>query len=91
MQKYTPRLAHLERGGVDLDLPSLPVDDAGEDQGQTRAGVHLVVDLASADAAPPQGDLASVGFEKADIANQAAAGDVGTGDRQGPVRNKRTL
>ena len=29
-----------------------PVDDAGEDQGQTRARIHRVVDLASADAAP---------------------------------------
>ena len=34
------------------DLPGLPVDDAGEDQGQARARVHLVVDLAGADAPP---------------------------------------
>ena len=42
-------------------------------------------------AAPPQGDLASIGFEKAGIANQTGARDVGVGDRQGSVRNKRTL
>ena len=34
-------------------------------------------------AAPPQGDLASAGFEKAGIANQTGARDVGVGDRQG--------
>ena len=42
-------------------------------------------------AAPPQGDLASVGFEKAGIANQTVARDVGIGDRQGSVRNKRSF
>ena len=40
-------------------------------------------------AASPQGDLASVGFEKAGIANQTGARDVGVGDRHGSVRNKR--
>ena len=42
-------------------------------------------------AAPPQGDLASVGFEKTGIANQTGARDVGVGDRQGSVRNKRLV
>ena len=31
-------------------------------------------------AAPPQGDLASIDFEKAGIANQTEARDVGIGD-----------
>ena len=39
-------------------------------------------------AAPPQGDLAAAGFEKAGIANQTGARDVGVGDRHGFVRNK---
>ena len=34
-------------------------------------------------AAPPQGDLASIGFEKTGIANQTGARDVGVGDQQG--------
>ena len=41
-------------------------------------------------AAPPQGDLASVGFEKAGIANQTEVRDVGTRDRQDSVRKKRS-
>ena len=36
-------------------------------------------------------DLASVGFEKAGIANQTGARDVGVGDRHGSVRNKCSL
>ena len=36
-------------------------------------------------------DLASVGFEKVGIANQTGPGKVGVGDRQGSVRNKRSL
>ena len=42
-------------------------------------------------AAPPQGGLPSVGFQKAGIANQTGARDIGTGDRQGSVRNKRSF
>ena len=42
-------------------------------------------------AAPPQGDLASAGLEKAGIANQTGARDVGVSDRHGSVRNKRPL
>ena len=34
----------------------------------------------------PQSDLASVGFERAGIANQTGAREVGAGDRQGSVR-----
>ena len=42
-------------------------------------------------AAPPQGDLASVGFQKAGFANQTGSRDVGIGDRQASVRNKRSF
>ena len=42
-------------------------------------------------AAPPQGDLAAVGLEKAGFANQTGARDVGVGDRHGAVRNKRAF
>ena len=41
-------------------------------------------------AAPPQGDLASVGFEKAGIANQTGARGVVIGGRHSSVRNKRS-
>ena len=51
----------------------------------------LVGETQSVVAAQPQGDLASAGFEKAGIANQMGARDVGVGDRQGSVRNKRSL
>ena len=86
VRKYTPRVAHLERGGINLDfaveddvLPSAEPTHEGDLVGKTQSIV----------AAPPKGDLASVGFEKAGIANQAGARDVGIGDRQGSVRNKR--
>ena len=96
--KYTPRTAHLELGGVDLDLAVeddvLPLDradvpqqvgvereigrygqaqnlpglPAGEDQGQARARVHLVVDLAGADASPlPAVDGPRPGVELLDL------------------------
>ena len=46
----------------------LPVDDAGEDQGQARARVHLVVDLAGADAPPlPVVDGPRQGVELLDL------------------------
>ena len=67
MQKYTLRVAHLERGGINLDfaveddvLPSAEPPHEGDRVGETQSIV----------AAPPQRDLASVGFEKAGIANQ---------------------
>ena len=85
-QKYTLRVAHFERGGINLDfaveddvLPSAEHTHEGDQIGETPSIV----------AAPPQGDLASVGFQKAGIANQTGARDVGVGDRQGSVRNKR--
>ncbi len=57
------------------------------------AAVHDLVLVNVADqsivAAPPQGDLASIGFQKAGITNQTEARGVGVGDRQGSVRNKR--
>ena len=80
------RDAHLEHGGINLDfaveddlLPSAEHTHEGDQIGETQSIV----------AVPPQGDLASVGFQKAGIANQTEARDVGTGDRQGSVRNKR--
>ena len=70
MQKYTPRVAHLERGEINLDfaveddvLPSAEPTHEGDRVGETQSIVE----------APPQGDLASIGFEKAGIANQAGA------------------
>ena len=88
VEKYTLRVAHLERGGINIDfaveedvLPSAEPLHKGDLVGETQSIV----------AAPPQGDLASVGFEKAGIANQTGARDVGVGDRQGSVRNKRPL
>ena len=60
-------------------LPSdEPTHEAGP-VGETRSIV----------AVPPQGELASLGFEKAGIANQTGARDGWVGDRQGSVRNKR--
>ena len=52
---------------------------------------RLVGETQSIVAAPPQGDLAAAGFEKAGIANQTGTRDVGIGDRQRSVRNKRSL
>ena len=88
VQKYTVRVAHLELVGVNLDfaveddvLPSAKPTHEGDLVGETQSIV----------AAPPQGDLASVGFEKTGIANQTGARDVGVGDRHSSVRNKRSL
>ena len=76
--KYTVRVAQLERGGVNLDfavvddiLPSAEHTHKGDRVGETQSIV----------ATPPQGDLAPVGFEKAGIANQTGARDVGVGNR----------
>ena len=52
---------------------------------------RLVGETQTIVAAPPQGDLASIDFEKAGIANQTEARDVGARDRHGSVRNKRSL
>ncbi len=86
--KYTVRVAQLERGGANLDfavvddiLPSAEHTHKGDRVGETQSIV----------AAPPQGDLAPVGFEKAGIANQTGARGVEAGDRLGSVRNKRSL
>ena len=57
---------------------------------RTRA-VQIFPNSENKVAAPPQGGLPSVGFQKAGIANQTRAKDVGVGDRQGSVRNKRSL
>ena len=87
-QNRTLRVAHLERGGINLDfavedevLPSAEPTHEGDLVGETQSIVM----------APPQGDLAPIGFEKAGIANQTGTRDVGVEDRQGSVRNKRSL
>ena len=74
------------RHGINLDfaveddvLPSAEHTHEGDRVDETQSSV----------AVPPQGDLASIGFEKAGIANQTGARDIGVGDRQGSVRNKR--
>ena len=88
VQKYTVRIAHLEHGGINFNfaveddvLPSAEHTHQGDQIGETQSIV----------AAPPQSDLASAGFEKTGIANQTGARDVGTGDQQGSVRNKRSF
>ena len=88
MQQDTLRVTHLELGVVNLDfaeeddvLPSADLAHEGDLVGETQSIV----------AAPPQGERTAVGFEKAGIPNQTEARDVGTGDLQGSVRNKRTL
>ena len=82
MQKYTLRVAHLELGGVNLDFAV--EDDVLPFAEHTHEG-DLVGETQSIVAAPPQGDLASVGFKKAGIANQ-------TGSRgQGKWRDPRSF
>ena len=77
MQKYTLRVAHLELGGINLDFSV--EDDVFPSAEHTHEG-DLVGETQPIVAAPPQGDLASDGFEKAGIANQTGARDVGVGD-----------
>ena len=86
--KTAVRDVHLEHGGANIDfaveddiLPSAEPTHEGDLVGETQSIV----------AAPPQGDLASVGFKKAGSANQTGVRDVGVGDRQGSVRNKRSF
>ena len=86
VQKYTLSVAHLERGGINLDFAV--EDDVLPSAEHTHEG-DRVDETQSIVAVPPQGDLASAGFEKAGIENQTGARDVGIGDRQGSVRNKR--
>ena len=82
------RVAHLERGGINLDFAV--EDDVLPSAEHTHEG-DRVDETQSIVAVPPQGDLASIGFEKAGIANQTGARDIGVGDRQGSVRNKRSF
>ena len=82
--------SHLQ-GGEPQDLP---VNLHGRLLGTSAEHTHdgdLVGDPQLIVAAPPQGDLASVGLEKAGLANQTGARDVGIGDRHGAVRHKRTF
>ena len=79
------------QGGEPQDLP---VNLQGRLLGKSAEHTHegdLVGEPQLIVAAPPQGDLASVGLEKAGIANQTGARDVGVGDRHGAVRNKRAF
>ena len=73
------RVAHLERGGINLDFAV--EDDVLPSAEHTHEG-DRVDETQSIVAVPPQGDLASIGLEKVGIANQTGARDVGTGDRQ---------
>ena len=73
------RVAHLERGGINLDFAV--EDDVLPSAEHTHEG-DRVDETQSIVAVPPQGDLASIGFEKVGIANQTGVRDVGTGDRQ---------
>ena len=82
--------SHLQ-GGEPQDLP---VNLHGRLLGTSAEHTHdgdLVGDPQLIVAAPPQGDLASVGLEKAGFAHQTGARDVGVGDRHGAVRHKRTF
>ena len=51
MSKQVPVEGKIRRGGHSRDLLGLPIDDAGENQGQTGTGFHLIMDFASADTA----------------------------------------
>ena len=82
--------SHLQ-GGEPQDLP---VNLHGRLVGTSAEHTHdgdLGGDPQLSGAAPPPGDLASGGLEKAGVANQTGARDVGGGDRHGAVRHKRTF
>ena len=82
--------SHLQ-GGEPQDLP---VNLHGRLVGTSAEHTHdgdLGGDPQVSGAAPPPGDLASGGLEKAGVANQTGARDVGGGDRHGAVRHKRTF
>ena len=80
VQKYAPRVAHFELGGVNLGFAV--EDDVLSSAEHTHEG-DWVGEIQSIVMAPQQGDLASVGLAKSDIANQTDARDVGVGDRHG--------
>ena len=80
VQKYAPRVAHFELGGVNLGFAV--EDDVLSSAEHTHEG-DWVGEIQSIVMAPQQGDLASVGLEKSGIANQTDARDVGVGDRHG--------
>ena len=82
--KYTLRIAHLELGGVDLDLAVeddvLPLDRADM---TPQVWVEREVRRRAISRRSASRKLA--------IAHQAGAGDAGVGDRHGSVRNKRSF
>ena len=80
VQKYAPRVAYFELGGVNLGFAV--EDDVLSSAEHTHEG-DWVGQIQSIVMAPQQGDLASVGLEKSGIANQTDARDVGFGDRHG--------
>ena len=80
VQKYAPRVAHFELDGVNLGFAV--EDDVLSSAEHTHEG-DWVGEIQSIVMAPQQGDLASIGLEKAGIANQTDARDVGVGDRHG--------
>ena len=97
--RLLPTGVGVDRLGVGSHLPGgepqdLPVNLQGRLLGTSAEHTHegdLVGEPQLIVAAPPQGDLASVGFEKAGLAHQPGTGAVGIGDRHGAVRNKRTF
>ena len=97
--RLLPARVGVDRLGVGSQLQGrepqdLPVNLQGRLLGQSAEHTHegdLVRETEPIVVAPPQGDLAAVGLEKAGIANQPGTGDVGVGDRHGSVMNKRTF
>ena len=88
-----PAVAGVESLAAQHDL-HLPVNLHGRLVGTSAEHTHdgdLGGDPQVSGAAPPPGDLASGGLEKAGVANQRGARDVGVGDRHGAVRHKRTF
>ena len=74
MSKQVPVEGKIRRGGHSRDLLGLPIDDAGENQGQTGTGFHLIMDFACADTASLSVvDGARQGMELFDLQQTSAA------------------
>ena len=95
--RLLPAGVSVDRLGVGSQLQrgepqDLPVNLQGRLTGKSAEHAHegdLVREPQLIVAAPPPGDLASVGLEEAGIADQTGAGDVWVGGRHDSVRNKR--
>ena len=89
-RRFAPDPPDGARGPVQAE--DLPVNLQWRLTGKSAEHAHegdLVREPQLIVAAPPPGDLASVGLEEAGIADQTGAGDVGVGGRHDSVRNKR--